>query len=85
MIFGGTLSEVFPVCASHVRSRIAANVLPISRDKAPPARVRTRLRRHLDRRRRTGLLTLVRRPAGRPRLRVTPRPAPPRVQPSQSR
>ena len=34
VIFGGTLSEVFPVCASHVRSRIAANVLPISRDKA---------------------------------------------------
>ena len=34
VIFGGTLSEVFPVCADHVRSRIAANVLPISRDKA---------------------------------------------------
>ncbi|WBB75140.1 ROK family protein [Micromonospora sp. WMMD1128] len=34
VIFGGTLCEVFPGAATQVRSRIAANVLPVSRDKA---------------------------------------------------
>ncbi|MCZ7436151.1 ROK family protein [Micromonospora sp. WMMC241] len=34
VIFGGTLREVFPAAAPHVRRRIAANVLPVSRDKA---------------------------------------------------
>ncbi|MFI5832687.1 ROK family protein [Micromonospora sp. NPDC051300] len=34
VIFGGTLSEVFPAAAPQVRRRIAANVLPVSRDKA---------------------------------------------------
>ncbi|WP_431935004.1 ROK family transcriptional regulator [Micromonospora sp. RP3T] len=35
VIFGGTLREVFPgTAAQQVRNRIAANVLPVSRDKA---------------------------------------------------
>ncbi|MFG1678175.1 ROK family protein [Micromonospora sp. NPDC049282] len=34
VIFGGTLHEVFPAVVSQVRHRMAANVLPISRDKA---------------------------------------------------
>lgn len=35
VIFGGTLREVFPgIAAQQVRNRIAANVLPVSRDKA---------------------------------------------------
>ncbi|WP_089157356.1 ROK family transcriptional regulator [Micromonospora sp. NBS 11-29] len=34
VIFGGTLTEVFPGAAAQVRRRIAANVLPVSRDKA---------------------------------------------------
>ncbi|GAB3068630.1 ROK family transcriptional regulator [Micromonospora schwarzwaldensis] len=34
VIFGGTLREVFPGAAPQVRSRMAANVLPVSRDKA---------------------------------------------------
>ncbi|MDG4799406.1 ROK family protein [Micromonospora sp. WMMD980] len=34
VIFGGTLREVFPAAAPQVRRRIAANVLPVSRDKA---------------------------------------------------
>ncbi|MEU1969166.1 ROK family transcriptional regulator [Micromonospora sediminicola] len=34
VIFGGTLREVFQGSAPHVRRRIRANVLPVSRDKA---------------------------------------------------
>ncbi|MFI2712996.1 ROK family protein [Micromonospora sp. NPDC018662] len=34
VIFGGTLREVFPAAAPQIRRRIAANVLPVSRDKA---------------------------------------------------